>query len=307
MKNSYTVNYIAFTRHIQAVISYLKGNNLMEPGDTIVDTFPGHLVDLMMPKLPILNPIKLSDVFEISKRPPFTPCETFLRIQRHILENRVRVHEFLEPFDRLNCGLITKNQFLRALDNIGLSGLNRMVLTERETNIICERFRDQIDSDRIRWKDFEDEIDKVFTTKHLHKLPMAEIDPPPENVVRLPRVGEANWQCQPPITRNLLEETMEKIKIKVRNRRIYFLPFFKDMDKFHMGHVTPTQAKSILYSNNLYVSNEEFDSLLAKYYNDLGFNYVKFLEDTDCGDYAVPKVGYYILFITIYCTTLFLF
>uniref|UniRef100_T1GMY0 Uncharacterized protein n=1 Tax=Megaselia scalaris TaxID=36166 RepID=T1GMY0_MEGSC len=74
MKNSYTVNYIAFTRHIQAVISYLKGNNLMEPGDTIVDTFPGHLVDLMMPKLPILNPIKLKQM-EMEKEEKELPQE----------------------------------------------------------------------------------------------------------------------------------------------------------------------------------------------------------------------------------------
>lgn len=292
MKNSYTVNYIAFTKHIESIIKYLRENKLMEKSGDIVDKFPGQIVDLMMPKLPTLNVMKLSDVFEISERPPFTPCETFLRIQRHVFENRVRVHEFLEPFDRLNCGLITKNQFLRALDNIGLSGLNRLVLTEREMNIICDRFRDPIDTDRIRWRDFEDEVDKAFTQKHLHKIPMAEVDSPPDNIIRLPRVGEGNWQCQPPITRDLLEETMEKIKTKIRTRRIYFLPFFKDMDKFHMGHVTPSQAKSILFTNNLYISNEEFDSLLAKYYNDLGFNYVKFLEDADVEAYAAPKVCY---------------
>lgn len=295
MKNSYTVNYVAFTKHLEQIIKYLKENKLIETSETIVDSFPGQLVDLLMPKLPTLNTIKLSDVFEISKRQPFTPCETFLRIQKHVLENRVRVHEFLEPFDRLKCGLITKNQFLRALDNIGLSALNRLVLTEREMEIVCALFRDPIDSDRIRWKDFEDEVDKVFTQKHMHKLPNFDPDPPPGNIVRLPRVGAAVWQCQPPITRDLLEETMEKIKTKIRNRRIYFLPFFKDMDKFHMGHVSPSQAKSILFTNNLYVSDEEFDSLLAKYYNDLGFNYVKFLEDADEGEYALPKVG--ILFV----------
>lgn len=293
MKNSYTVNYIAFTKHIESINKYLKENKLLETSENIVDSFPGQIVDLMMPKLPTLNIMKLSDVFEISERPPFTPCETFLRIQRHVFENRVRVHEFLEPFDRLNCGLITKNQFLRALDNIGLSGLNRLVLTEREMNIICDRFKDPIDVDRIRWRHFEDEVDKAFTQKHLHKMPMAEVDSPPDNIMRLPRVGEANWQSQPPITRDLLEETMEKIKTKIRNRRIYFLPFFKDMDKFHMGHVTPSQAKSILFTNNLYISNEEFDSLLAKYYNDLGFNYVKFLEDADDEAYAVPKVCWF--------------
>lgn len=292
MKNSYTVNYIAFTKHIESIINYLKENKLMETTGDIVDKFPGQIVDLMMPKLPTLNVMKLSDVFEISERPPFTPCETFLRIQRYVFENRVRVHEFLESYDRLNCGLITKNQFLRALDNIGLSGLNRLVLTEREMNIICDRFRDPIDTDRIRWRHFEDEVDKAFTEKHLHKIPLAEVESPPENIIRLPRVGESNWQCQPPITRNLLEETMEKIKTKIRTRRIYFFPFFKDMDKFHMGHVTPSQAKSILFTNNLYISNEEFDSLLAKYYNDLGFNYVKFLEDADVEAYAVPKVYY---------------
>ncbi|KAJ6645974.1 hypothetical protein Bhyg_01183, partial [Pseudolycoriella hygida] len=45
------------------------------------------------------------------------------RIKRHVLENGLRVKEFFEDFDCLRCGYITKSQYVRGLDILGVSKL----------------------------------------------------------------------------------------------------------------------------------------------------------------------------------------
>lgn len=83
-------------------------------------------------------------------------CDLIFCIQNFVHKRRVRVKEFLECFDHLRTGTITKNQFERALDNVGV----RKYLTQRNMNMLFTRYKDPIDTNRIMWRLFEDEIDK---------------------------------------------------------------------------------------------------------------------------------------------------
>lgn len=96
----------------------------------------------------------------MKRKPTKDAKEIFLRVQRHILENRIRIHEFFGSFDLLNCGFITKNQFLRALDNVGISGLHRLFLTNDELEILCQMYADPNDVDRVNWRQFEREVNE---------------------------------------------------------------------------------------------------------------------------------------------------
>lgn len=82
-------------------------------------------------------------------------CDIIFCIQKQVLEKRIRIHEFLEGFDLLHTGTVTINQFERALHNMGVG----KHLTQREFRMLCERYLDPVDTNRIMWRRFEDEID----------------------------------------------------------------------------------------------------------------------------------------------------
>jgi len=82
-------------------------------------------------------------------------CEVIYCIQNYVYTNRIRISEFLKGFDHLNTGTITKNQFERALASIGVG----RYLNQRDIERLCKRYEDPIDYNRIKWREFECEID----------------------------------------------------------------------------------------------------------------------------------------------------
>lgn len=83
-------------------------------------------------------------------------CDIIFCIQKQVHQHRIRVREFLEGFDLLHTGTVTINQFERALNTMGVG----KYLTQRELRLLCGRYIDPIDMNRIRWRKFEDEIDR---------------------------------------------------------------------------------------------------------------------------------------------------
>lgn len=83
-------------------------------------------------------------------------CEVVMCIQHYVYKHRVRVREFLEGFDLLHTGTVTINQFQRALDCMGVGKL----LTQRDFTLLCNRYMDPIDTNRVMWRVFEDEVDR---------------------------------------------------------------------------------------------------------------------------------------------------
>ncbi|XP_055847317.1 uncharacterized protein LOC129913017 [Episyrphus balteatus] len=291
MKDSYTVNYVAFVKHIDAIIKYLKEHGLMDLTNSVI-CFPGQLADIELAELPFPNAKQINkhaQTFEIPDKPDIV-CDVIFRIQRYVYENRIRISEFMESFDLLKVGSITRNQFLRALDNVGISGTKRLKLSQREIEMIFTRYSDPIDMNRVKWKIFTDEIDRVFTEKNLDKQPRLTVESPLEYTKTLPKPGQANWQDQGDSVRDLCEETIRRIQNKINTRRIYLHPFFKNYDRLNKGYCRPNQALQALLSNTILVSEQEFAALEKRYSNDMGFNYMRFLEDVDPAEYAIPKL-----------------
>ncbi|CAD7090435.1 unnamed protein product [Hermetia illucens] len=286
LRNSYTVNYVSFVKHIEQI--------------DLIENFPGRLIDAELPKLPRpeIGAVRVSDVFgvESSFHPVLKPTqcsresdEILLRIKRHVYENSIRVHDFFDGYDQLRTGYVTKNQFFRVLDNIGISALDRLYLTEDEMELVAERYADVNDATRVNWTIFENDINKVFTEKDLDKKPFKIVVAPPPEVTDLPRVGQANWQQQRTEDRSLCEQALDNCKARISKRRLYLRQYFQMFDKQNTGHVTRNQARQVIYSNGILLSNEEFYALERRYNDDLGFNYNMFLCEADTQDYAVPK------------------
>lgn len=213
-----------------------------------------------------------------------------LRIKRHTLDNQVRVADFLQHFDPLRCGFITRSQFARGLDLMGVSGLQRLYLSDAELTNLALMYKDEYDDSRVNWKSFETDIEEVVAVRCLDKRPYEIVDAPQTAVVELERIGQADWQQQQPPLRSLCEEALFKVKAKISKRRLYLEPFFKAFDsRLNIGHVSRSQMRQVLLTNGILLSDEEMYALERRFNNDMGFNYMWFLREADPADYAIPK------------------
>ncbi|XP_018048189.1 PREDICTED: uncharacterized protein LOC108687099 [Atta colombica] len=291
-KDEYFVNYVAFVKAVDEVQHYLEGYGLVNLSKELLDQFPGRIITAKLPKLPRLEIGKIipSQVFD--KQMVFHPVmeeakemlptlEIIKRIQRHILEYRIRIHEFFKDFEYLNVGRVTIPHFRRALTSLQISSLGSLWLTEPEIDALIALYKDPDDSDHVCWRIFEDDIDQVFTIKGLDKLPSLKVESPPQDIAELPRKGVQSWQCQPKDIRELCEDIMQRIRQRVEERRILLKQFFKDYDKHNCGHVTRMQFRQVLIMATILLSPEEEFALEKRYNDDMGFNYTRFLQELE--------------------------
>ncbi|KAJ3666453.1 hypothetical protein Zmor_001895 [Zophobas morio] len=292
LKDSYTVNYIAFIAAIDEIVKYLDKHGVMDLSGDVLSLFPGRIINAELPKLPRPEMGKLlassifgkQSIFHSSLTEPKQTQDlltTIKRIQRHVLENRLRVEEFFKDFDALNSGRLTVSQFHRGLDILGISGIQRLYLSLPEIEAIMIQYQDPCDPTRVCWKTFEDDINQVFTTKELEKYPCLELDVPPLDVIELPRMGGKDWQKVNTVQRELCEEAVDKVKKRVTNRRIVLKPSFRDYDKHNNGYVSRAQMRQSLLSNGILLSDEELYALEERFNNEVGFNYFWFLKEVE--------------------------
>nr|XP_012223237.1 PREDICTED: uncharacterized protein LOC105672711 isoform X1 [Linepithema humile] len=298
-KDSYTVNYVAFIKAIDEAKCYLDEHGTMDLSEELIDQYPGRIITAKLPKLPrpeigkvipsqvLGRQTVFHPVMEPTKETMSTP-EVIKRIQRHILEHRIRIHDFFKDFDRLNTGRINVLQFRRALAALQISSLGRLWLVEPEIDALIMLYKTADDPDCVCWRTFEDDIDQVFTVKGLDKLPCLKVESPPQEIAELPRRGTSNWQCEPKSVRDLCEDILLRIKYRVDERQIFLKPFFKDYDKHNRGHVTRAQLRQVLTSIAILLSSEEVFTLERRYNDDLGFNYTWFLQELEARPIEEP-------------------
>ncbi|XP_050463997.1 uncharacterized protein LOC126858035 [Cataglyphis hispanica] len=298
-KNAYTVNYVAFLKTIDEVKCYLDEHGMMNFSGELLDQFPGRLITVELPKLPRpeIGKVMPSQIFgrQTVFHPVMEPTkqmmptlEVIKRIQRHILEHRIRIHEFFKDFEYLNDGRITVSQFRRALDALQISSLGRLCLVEPEVDALIALYIDPDDPNRVCWRTFEDDINYVFTVKGLDKLPNLRVESPPQEIADLSRRGTSNWQCEPKSIKDLCEHVLQRVRQRVEERRILLKQFFKDYDKHNRGHVTRAQLRQVLITATILLSPEQVFALEQRYNNDLGFNYTQFLQELESQSIVEP-------------------
>lgn len=214
--------------------------------------------------------------------------ELMARIRHIVLTNRLRVIEFFQDFDPLRSGYISKTQFKRALATMGLSKLGSQDLTEAQYQMLAKYYESSSSSDKVCWKQFHDDIENVFTQPGLEKAPTYQV--PQSEVFRVPKPGTVNWEGASQDHLNLVAETMNRLQQKVNQRRILCKPCFQDFDRHNNGHVTKTQFRQCLTYLQLNASEEEMKALEAKFCNDMGFNYIAFLQELQ--PYTPPDFMY---------------
>lgn len=234
-----------------------------------------------------------NDVSEVldPKAPPFPTSPLYLRpdgtswdhhsldpikkIQSKVVEKRVRLYEHFQDFDALRKGFCTPGQLKAVLT---IMNLDKEVNKDDFAHLVQCYTRDD---GMFCYAAFCKDVDQAFTTPGLERDPMATISLPDATTTAPAR---RNRITMTPARKDRLDALEDKIRARVRTRRILMTPTFKDMDRTHTGHVTRGQFNRVMGMLGFECSPEEI-ALLAGVYCDLGnhndFNYVDFIKSCD--------------------------
>jgi len=201
------------------------------------------------------------------------------RIKTLVFKERIRVYEWMKDYDKLRSGAILKNSFRRALDLCGAAD----VLIEPEMIAVMDHYKHPKDSDRVRYLNFCEELETVFTVPHLDKNPLTEVKqfkPPVE------------WERNDlePIEETIYQMAMQRLSEHIKKTRIQLHPLFEDYDRVHNGTVSRSQFHRVLSELEMggLLSEQEFRVIFKRFNMTKGgkndVNYVAFCDwfnDTD--------------------------
>jgi Ca2+-binding EF-hand superfamily protein len=121
------------------------------------------------------------------------------RIRKLCKEQRIRVGEFFRDFDKLRSGYITEAQF-----RIGLN-MAKIVLSSSEFDLITTNYQAPKEGKHVKWREFCDAVDEVFTKKGLEKTIDLKLDDARTQTV----YGRLNPNK---VERNLSEDVVQRFK-----------------------------------------------------------------------------------------------
>ncbi|XP_050532651.1 uncharacterized protein LOC126900763 [Daktulosphaira vitifoliae] len=273
---SYMINTNKFLDKLNWI--YNQSNNLKE---TILnDTSKGKInKNEMKNKTKLKNNENVFHSVITNKRHKDNVVSILRNVQKHVLQNRINVGQFFTQFDPYNKGVISKEQFRKCLDMIGISSLHRLYYSESELSLLILMFKDNNLTENVRWKKFEDEINTVFVKKNLEKTPESDIECPPRDVKDMPRKGGQDWESVELHMRNLFDPLIFNIKNYLLQRRILLEPYFRTFDRNNHGHITRSCFRRAMSTAGVKCSDEELRVLEKRFMNVDGFNYLKFLEN----------------------------
>lgn len=118
-----------------------------------------------------------------------------------------------------------------------------------------------------------------FCFRSLDKQPYRVVESPQVAVRNIHRPGAADWNCVKKSTKTLAQQTLFRLRDVIKSRRIFIETFFKDHDKSNSLHVSRCQMQRVFGANSILISEREVQALMARYGDDMGFNYWKFLRE----------------------------
>lgn len=136
--------------------------------------FAGRVLNAELPKLPrpelarVCYPNYVHHPALTAPTPDDDLERVIQRIQAYVSEEGVRVSANFRDMDDLRTGRVSKDQFRRGLDYIGVGGFHRLFLTDAEIDTLTDAYRDPKDESRICWEAFVDDIDRGTNTKGGH-------------------------------------------------------------------------------------------------------------------------------------------
>ncbi|XP_063710170.1 uncharacterized protein LOC134838551 [Culicoides brevitarsis] len=227
IQDSYTINYENFVKDIETYVCFFDRNRPSSYEQDVAQNYPGKFIEV---KIPSINRSEVETGNWIFGRPStchpsvtshfyrrnraFIDLNTiFESIQKHIVSNKINMVEYFRQFDSFLHGCVTKSQFKRVLEAIGISGLNRIYWSEEEIERLCEVFAKEENPELVNWKLFKNEIECGYSKGNCSLPPLKEITQ--EDIVN-------EIKCQ---------NIESKIQKNLNERSFSLEPFFKDFDR----------------------------------------------------------------------------
>ena len=145
-------------------------------------------------------------------------------------------------------------------------------MTTEEYQKLENHYRDPADPIKIRYFDFNQDIENIFTLKDLEKNPQQTL-----SSYKAPSILDPKDLLTAEEEKEL-DCCMQRIGTDVRHRRLLIKPFFQDKDRSNSGFVKNTRFRSIFDNQKLWITDREYylinKRFAAKAANEI--NYVEF-------------------------------
>lgn len=137
----------------------------------------------------------------------------------------------------------------------------KIVLSSYEFELITETFKAPKEGKHVRWRDFCDSVDEVFTKKGLEKQVDMVLDDARTQTI----YGRTNPNK---LERNLSEDVVYRFKQLLLRQRLDAKSFFQDFDRHKHFKVSPKQFRQVLANFGFTMSDDELQSLIKTYGNE---------------------------------------
>lgn len=280
---AFTINYFGFLEEVKKYEKWLEEHEdyVKQHND---DLMPGKILTVEINKLPRpeIGSFDVAEKFDITKcgHPCLTKkkqsdlelCQIMSKIKKYVKDKRIAMSQFFRDFDTFNVGLISKFQFHRGLESIGLTH----GLSQKDLDVLFKSYTDN-------W--IEDYIERIKWRKFCQDVENAENVPENYELVEIFRQSEKlpeNWDDDN-FDRNsmteIAQQAMMRIRKVVKSYKIPIESYFKGFDKLNRNHVSNVQMRRVLASHSILLTEQEYRALLERYEDEIGFNYWKFLQE----------------------------
>ena len=166
----------------------------------------------------------------------------------------------------------------------------KIQLSSSEFNMLSEYFQAPKEGKHIRWRDFCDQVDEVFTKKGLEKAVDLVLDDARTKTL----YGRSDPSKE---ERNLSDEVVRRFKALLMKHRLDAKSFFQDFDRHKHFKVSPKQFRQVLANFGFQMSDDEIASIIKNYGNEQNdIQYLLFLNDSNpyggYGDEIAAKSAY---------------
>ena len=213
----------------------------------------------------------------IKKDQPEDVEDIIAKLRQCCKEQRIRISEFFRDFDKLRSGYITEAQF-----RIGLN-MSKIVLSGAEFKLLCETFQAPKAGAHIKWREFSDCVDEVFTKKNLER----SVDIPLDDARTQSFYGQTKANNE---DEKNVANIQDQFKFLINRERLDAKSFFQDQDRHNHFKVSPKQFKQTMTLLGVNPSIAEMESIVKVYGNKLGdIQYLPFLEDCKILKYVINE------------------
>jgi Ca2+-binding EF-hand superfamily protein len=200
------------------------------------------------------------------------------KLKSKTIEKRIRLYEHFQDFDPLRKGFCTVGQvkcvftLLNLGKEINKADFDKLTYAYmREDGMFC-------------FADFCADVDSGFGRPGLEKEPLANVAMPDASTTAPARRNTIKLH---PGRRDQASLVEERIRTRVRLRRILIKPMFVDMDKAKRGFITRNQFARAMGSLGFDITEIDvglLSGVYCNYGNHLDFNYVDFCKSVDPPD-----------------------